>query len=529
MLGAAALAFGVPSASAGVTCTYAAAGCQGDFQQLLVDAPPYDPTFEAVNGLVQGGDGASIQDFFAAMQDAGVAPDVNELTFLLGPEDLAVAEASVSLPVAVTLASGLVAYYVINALWSGQHDHVAGGAAAGVDVGTAVWSHATNVCGAGQGPGWAMHIDDHAPVWSDPAAASWINKFGTVWGYSSCGVIDPSTVPECENNTQSGGWPAACAIQQAVYNELGSLGCHGELGGSGNTGDGIAFWCFQLDSEVYGDAEAAVTSVVTQPGPQPGGAEIVAPAPAKIDFGAARSDVSTDTSLGSVVDTSLAVSSSDATWAYDGAAQVTLSSYTVPQQAVKARLLCTDDDSGVGWTDVTPGEQTQLVRSGIGMQDGAGAPFDCYAQWQDAGSDVTVDTAVQPNPVEFEFDTAQGTDTGTQQDGTTGSTAPCSSIDPGSVDLSPLRGIDLGNAFPFGVFSWVSNGVAGWEGGNGAPSFNIPLLGYGVGHPVHVDLSLLDPEMPTIRGIFLILFTVLGFYFLGRGALGFGGGGGGDE
>jgi hypothetical protein len=532
------LGVGVGGAQASpAPCTLATEGCEQPLQNVLGEAPPAQIEVSPDQLTIPGFDyvdphsttGADLFDYLEGMDDVGTL-DAEGVIALIGPEAVGVTAGTVALPVTAILAGGVVGYYVLHLLWSSQPDTAGTGAAAGVDIGRPVWQHAAHVC-SGSPPGWYMTLPGDSGAWS---VNSWATKFGTVGGFSSCFLIDPSTVTECANNTQSGGWPIACAVQRGVYNALSAIGqCHDQ----GSTGDGEAFACYQTDTAAHDDVLNSTTAITAGDSSQNGQGAVVNPPPVtSIDFTRARSDVTKSAAAASTVDAALADNSAtvDASkWFYDGSNTVKYGPYTAPQGDTETRIYCEDLNSSTNWSVASSG--MILARGDVGGLQ-VGDTFACYVNAATPDTDgqteqELADETVQPNPIEFTFGTPYGTEptTDTSSDGTTGTTDACSTTDPGSIDLTPLEHIPLGSVFPFGVFAWVADGIGGWSSSASAPAFDIPLLGYGVGHPVHVDLSIIDPEMPTIRGVFLILFTVLAFYWLATGVMGMGGGGGGSE
>jgi hypothetical protein len=89
------------------------------------------------------------------------------------------------------------------------------------------------------------------------------------------------------------------------------------------------------------------------------------------------------------------------------------------------------------------------------------------------------------------------------------------------LNVTPLTGINYGAKFPFGIFTWVTSGISGWGGAAAAPAFDLPLLGIGATHPIHVDLAILNPVMPLFREALLFAATFGFLWFLATSFLGF--------
>lgn len=522
------------SANAAGSCTITSTNisCLAELQKLLADSPPYDSTstlgdtFSGIDGLVAGGDGASIADFYSAMETAGTAPDYITFIGTIGPVDAAAALSAVAFPVAVTLVTGVTTYYIIHVLWGGPQDTSASGAYSGIDIGTPTWQHSPHVCGTSDA-GWSLQLPNDSGAYS---SVPWVNHLGKPFGgYTSCAVTDPSTISECANNVQSNGWPEACAVQAGVYNALSTTGCHGEPGGNGNWGDGIWSLCYQTDLYVDNALNNAITSLQPQTSdPTLGGqgAVITAPAPSTVDWGRAKSEVGADSATGSYVDTQLAQASAttNPNWYYDGATTVIYQNYTLPSGDTETRIFCTDDTSGVDWTSGSDTTPQTVTRTGIGFLNGDGPNFECYL---DANVDTsgtytaTADPAVSPNPVELTYGTAYGSPPDTSTQVNWGTAFNCPNVNIGTPDFSPLENINYGTAFPFGFLIWAKNGVAGWSGSSSAPSINIPLIGAGNGQHITADLSVLSGFMVTVREMILIVCTFGMIWFLATSLFGF--------
>ena len=106
--------------------------------------------------------------------------------------------------------------------------------------------------------------------------------------------------------------------------------------------------------------------------------------------------------------------------------------------------------------------------------------------------------------------------------GAGGTSGSCDTPSVPPLDLTPLQGVDVSGKFPFGIFGWAKDGVAGWVGNVDAPTMTIPLLGYTSEHAT-VDFAVLDPVMPTFRAAIMILATFCAFYWLATAFLGLGG------
>jgi hypothetical protein len=132
----------------------------------------------------------------------------------------------------------------------------------------------------------------------------------------------------------------------------------------------------------------------------------------------------------------------------------------------------------------------------------------------------TVDDATAPTPWPPPSPPGSGSDGGGGT--TTGTTFDCPNVNIGTIDFTPLEGLDFGNSFPFGAALWAKNGVSGWDtGATDAPSFTVPLLGSGSGHPVPVDLSILNGFMVVFREFVLMACTFGLIWFLATAAFGF--------
>lgn len=567
-----ALGVGVSGAQAATTtCTYDLSGCEAPLQQVLAGAQPTDgSTLPDVNGLVQGGDGASIEDFYAAQVDAQVAPDAAVAESGLAVDgSLGALDVGAGLLAPETLGVSVVGAvaisYGVKVLW-GTFVQPSDAPTAALEpagaVGGPTWVHFANgLCG--QGPGWelewsSLQLNGSYPdnLWTGTDTADGVHVPRGGW---SSGV--PCGYPNADDLAAAGLITAGSqpyvdlkAIWESLSQDTGT-GCDGGPSwmqtydgpetsgpyGVAPNGPNVAWRMLYLtDAQFTQMFECELEEYEPSPSSPPATTTITAPVPASIDFGAARSDVSRDPNVVSLVNTQLAASGATVTqsagsntglWSYNGTDTVTYGPYTVPSGDDDVRIYCDDPNSDTTWTSVSPGQSVTITRQGIGGLS-AGDALNCYL---DAAPDTTngsqtqtADPAVQPNPVALQYGTEVTPQT-TTPDGTTGNGPSCDTPSVGSIDFGPLQHLQIANVFPFGVFTWLSNGIGGWSSSASAPSFDIPLLGYGVGHPVHVDLSVLDPEMPTIRGLFLILFTVLAIYFLASGALGFGGGGGGAE
>lgn len=106
----------------------------------------------------------------------------------------------------------------------------------------------------------------------------------------------------------------------------------------------------------------------------------------------------------------------------------------------------------------------------------------------------------------------------------------CGPTVPG-IDFSPLTGIDYGDKFPFGIFSYISTVLAPLVADPTAPVFDVPIYVMGNSYSIHVDLSPADPYMAVIRLLATIGIGIAAVYMLASSLLGFNAGkaGGGLE
>jgi hypothetical protein len=116
-----------------------------------------------------------------------------------------------------------------------------------------------------------------------------------------------------------------------------------------------------------------------------------------------------------------------------------------------------------------------------------------------------------PQPIPPGAPSAPGADTppGDGSPGTGDATCPCNVR---AIDWGPLEAITVGTAFPFGLWTWLSNGIAGWGSSTGAPVFDLPLYGAGAGKHVHVDLAPLGDIAALWRAALALLVTILAIW-----------------
>jgi hypothetical protein len=116
-----------------------------------------------------------------------------------------------------------------------------------------------------------------------------------------------------------------------------------------------------------------------------------------------------------------------------------------------------------------------------------------------------------PKPIPPGAPSSPGADTppGDGSPGTGDATCPCTVR---AIDWGPLEAITVGTAFPFGLWTWLSNGVAGWGSATTAPVFDLPLYGAGAGKHVHVDLAPLGPVASLWRAALAVLVTILALW-----------------
>lgn len=98
------------------------------------------------------------------------------------------------------------------------------------------------------------------------------------------------------------------------------------------------------------------------------------------------------------------------------------------------------------------------------------------------------------------------------------------------IDLSPLTNLNFGNAFPFGVFAWMTTVYGYFNVTPVTPDFNIDLSGlssFVPGFSAHYvgSLTFFDTYMGTIRTLISFALWVGAIWYIGVTLLGFRGGG----
>lgn len=110
-------------------------------------------------------------------------------------------------------------------------------------------------------------------------------------------------------------------------------------------------------------------------------------------------------------------------------------------------------------------------------------------------------------------------------------TAKCGSLPTiPAVSLTPLTSLDFGNAFPFGVFGWLSTVYGYFNVPAVAPSFDINLVGlhdFVPGFTAHYsgNLGFFSSYMSGIRAVISFALWVGAIWYIGVTLLGFRGGG----
>lgn len=94
------------------------------------------------------------------------------------------------------------------------------------------------------------------------------------------------------------------------------------------------------------------------------------------------------------------------------------------------------------------------------------------------------------------------------------------------IDFGPLTGIAIGcNKFPFGVFCWIGDGLAGVGSAGSCPTIGVPMgSSVGLSEELVFDLCMFEPAMVVIRPILVLLSALCLAYMFAAAAMGFGGG-----
>jgi hypothetical protein len=101
-----------------------------------------------------------------------------------------------------------------------------------------------------------------------------------------------------------------------------------------------------------------------------------------------------------------------------------------------------------------------------------------------------------------------------------------------ALDLSPLSGVSIGcNAFPFGVFCWVADGLTNWGSEGECPSFDLPFTSEIRDSTADLtfDTCTFEPAMNIIRPMLVILSFFGVAWLLSASAMGLGGGASADD
>jgi hypothetical protein len=499
---------------------------------------PYVGVPGAVDGLVQGGDGASIGDFVLAQEQFGLTPSANIVVDAFETEAATEPIAS-ELGVALGLLDpwfgfGIAALSTVN--WETLF------VAQSALVLNPDWNDAgcTNTS-----PGWGNYDYPDQPDVHDPTMV----YSGAVvcvgpWGEST----EVSTLYDRTAVVPSS-WGSTLDDQDHCFSVFhGDHGPSSDLELEGWLASSQALWDYEAERGGLGTMHTYVVPVpgnstcegfyVTAPARevlerfaegattlQPGkarGAIVVQPDAANVDpapdWGAAIDTIARSVPLVNVLDpiagTASTVTIPDctgATWlecvaALRAAGVVgwiipTDSGVDAPESSLTGHVFTTSPAAGLVASPSTVIE-VELYRS----PDGVPFPLPPASAPDDPTQQTTAET------------------TTTTDGGGTAPPAPtesCSTVDPGTLDFGPFEGLDWADVFPFGIFVWVKNGVTGWTGTSSAPSFTLPLLGAGQGHPVPVDLSILDGFMAIFREYVLLAATFAGIWGVATGVLGF--------
>lgn len=100
-----------------------------------------------------------------------------------------------------------------------------------------------------------------------------------------------------------------------------------------------------------------------------------------------------------------------------------------------------------------------------------------------------------------------------------GGPAGCTNPSIRAFDLSPLQ-VDLGTAFPFGLFGWLDGALGGFIGGGVAPRVEIPMPGDI--DPIVIDFDEFSPVMDYLHPAILIVCFFSFAYLLASAAMGLG-------
>jgi hypothetical protein len=181
---------------------------------------------------------------------------------------------------------------------------------------------------------------------------------------------------------------------------------------------------------------------------------------------------------------------------------------------------------------ITPDVTCTLVHVPDPQGDPAKGPDEVHHVSPAPGGRVAPDPVTPPvitvytNPTDWPYPPGDPNDPSGPQSVPT-PTGSCNGYLTATVDLTPLNGHGLGTKFPFGIFGWLSTALGGWTHSDTAPAFDLPVP-YPGADSLHVDLAVLDPAMPSIRGAILIMGTLLIFWSAASALIGLGGRGG-DE
>lgn len=535
------------AASAATQCTYEMAGCEAQFQQLLANDLPADgSTYTGVNGLVQGGDGAAIEDFYAAMIDAGVAePEVGGIGGYLDGEGLTNfgegfdaldlgAESFAPETLGVSVVGAVAVQYGVSLLWATFNPPV------GADMGTPYWQQVAGsndvsegVCyGAGPGggyvPGWGGGTE-LANAGGAYYMLSWPGQ-NQQWQYDfnsrgSCGLPDPNQVSAGTYTDQE--MADLRAYYAAATADASETGCPGDAPTflTTQTIGGVDWKVLVMTQAQYtGEVACQIQELTPYPSSPTHTTTVTAPAPAYVDFNLPRADVGLDTGLGAYIDQQLVTGGAtipdpvpttptfgdQGGWQYDPTTErVTYGPFTIPNGDDQARIYCDDAGSGTAWSNVTAGSVVTLSRGGIQTTGGNGS-FDCYLDDRTPAESTvsdpvqTEDPTVTPNPVEFEDGTPL--EVGPPPSG--GGSCNC------TFDFGPLQHLDFGSVFPFGIPGYLAGILGAMEVPGAAPSFDIS-----VGHTYHVSLAssswqttyrpLVWPVMEFVIAVGAIVFIAL--------------------